>query len=154
MDGKTSEAFRKKARAKMPRNDNLQTALQGSRAVCAAVPYAVPLPRQLLHLDAFLVELQTSNRALIRFYPKQAASTIAPTDADVEVPSRTTSSSSQARPSPLQYLLIMPPKGSTKLQTPSNRESSIDKTSEYEDFMRILTEYHEKRGCVPLESSY
>lgn len=41
----------------------------------------------------------------------------------------------------------MPPKGS-KIGQRVERESSVDKTEEYQDFMKKLADYHEKRGYV------
>ncbi|GAB7349327.1 hypothetical protein MBLNU459_g8464t1 [Dothideomycetes sp. NU459] len=43
----------------------------------------------------------------------------------------------------------MPPKGATKAAASSvKRESSIEHTSEYGDFIKTLAEYHEKRGSA------
>lgn len=39
----------------------------------------------------------------------------------------------------------MPPKGS-KMATPVKRESSIERYAEYDEFLKTLAEYHEKRG--------
>lgn len=42
----------------------------------------------------------------------------------------------------------MPPKGS-KFGQRVERESSIEKTEEYENFLKELAIYHEQRGYVP-----
>lgn len=42
----------------------------------------------------------------------------------------------------------MPPKGATKAAGFVKREPSIERTTEYDEFIKTLGEYHEKRGYV------